>query len=126
MVTVIVGSKIAGYQSVVVTTNADVDKPRIKTIHMPNKRMNTNPCKPGKPKWANYIKGAKTKTQISVEIIIPCIILGVIVNYIGEAPTFQAVIVTSVPTGGGLSSSASLEVATYTFLDALRGPNDVL
>lgn len=49
-----------------------------------------------------------------------------IVNYFGEAPAFQAVITSSVPTGGGLSSSASLEVATYTFLDALSGLKDVM
>ena len=36
-------------------------------------------------------------------------------------PSFDAVIVTSVPLGGGVSSSASLEVATYTFLEALTG-----
>ena len=30
-------------------------------------------------------------------------------------------IVTSVPLGGGVSSSASLEVATYSFLEALTG-----
>ena len=36
-------------------------------------------------------------------------------------PSFEAVIVTSVPLGGGVSSSASLEVATYTFLEALMG-----
>lgn len=34
-------------------------------------------------------------------------------------PGFDAVVVTSVPLGGGLSSSASLEVATFTFLEAL-------
>ena len=34
-------------------------------------------------------------------------------------PGFSAVVVSSVPLGGGLSSSASLEVATYTFLQQL-------
>ncbi|KAF2897693.1 hypothetical protein ILUMI_08487 [Ignelater luminosus] len=107
LVTVIVGSKIPGYESVVITTNKDVDFPRKTTIEMPDKRALIYYCKPGKPKWANYIKG-------------------VVVNYIGEPPTFQAVIISSVPTGGGVSSSASLEVATYTFFDALTGPNNVL
>ena len=36
-------------------------------------------------------------------------------------PGFKAVIVTSVPIGGGVSSSASLEVAMYTFLEELTG-----
>lgn len=44
-----------------------------------------------------------------------------IANYLGDTPAFEAVIVTSVPIGGGLSSSASLEIATYAFLDALNG-----
>lgn len=35
-------------------------------------------------------------------------------------PGFRAVIASSVPLGGGLSSSASLEVAVYTFLQQLR------
>lgn len=34
-------------------------------------------------------------------------------------PSFDAVIVTSVPVGAGLSSSASLEVATFSLLEAL-------
>ncbi|KAL0122514.1 hypothetical protein PUN28_007312 [Cardiocondyla obscurior] len=56
--------------------------------------------KPGEPKWANYVKGC-------------------ISNFICDAPAFDAVIVSSVPAGAGLSSSAALEVATYTFLEAL-------
>lgn len=107
LATVIVGSKIQGYESVVMTTSKHVDSPRRAIIEMPDKRALICICKPGKPKWANYIKG-------------------VIVNYIGNAPTFQAVVCSSVPVGSGLSSSASLEVATYTFFDALNGPNNVL
>lgn len=54
------------------------------------------------------------------------IISGVIAHYIGDIPpAFQAVIHTSVPIGGGLSSSASLEVATYIFLDVLTGNKSV-
>jgi len=34
-------------------------------------------------------------------------------------PSFDVVINTSVPVGGGLSSSAALEVAVFTFLEAL-------
>jgi galactokinase len=58
---------------------------------------------PGSPKWANYVKG-------------------VIEHFPAETvPGFDAAIVTTVPLGGGLSSSASLEVATATFLEALTG-----
>lgn len=40
---------------------------------------------------------------------------------LGDVPAFNAVIVSTVPAGAGLSSSAALEVATYTFLEALSG-----
>ena len=44
----------------------------------------------------------------------------------GSVVPFEAVVVSSVPLGGGVSSSASLEVATYTFLDVLTsGGTDV-
>lgn len=39
----------------------------------------------------------------------------------GKAPLgFNAVIVSSIPVGAGLSSSAALEVATLTFLEQLN------
>lgn len=41
----------------------------------------------------------------------------------GTLNPFDAVIISSVPLGGGLSSSAALEVATYLFLDQLDGNN---
>lgn len=49
---------------------------------------------------------------------------GVIAQYVNAGysiPPFDAAIVGNVPLGGGLSSSASLEVATATFLDGLLG-----
>lgn len=42
---------------------------------------------------------------------------GVICNYGFPVPGFDAVINTNVPIGGGLSSSAALEVATLKFLE---------
>ena len=39
----------------------------------------------------------------------------------GTGSAFNAVVHSSVPLGGGLSSSAALEVATHTFLEALEG-----
>lgn len=42
-----------------------------------------------------------------------------VTNISGDVPAFNAVIVSTVPAGAGLSSSAALEVATYTFLEAL-------
>ncbi len=57
------------------------------------------------PKWANYV-------------------LGVLAHFLDRAKpekkqAFQVLIATSVPIGGGLSSSASLEVAMCTFLESL-------
>lgn len=54
------------------------------------------------PKWGHYIKG-------------------VMKNYYGRLHAFKAVIVSSVPMGGGLSSSAALEVSAYMFFDELNG-----
>lgn len=95
----ILGRKVEGPTSTVITLNKDADEPKKVTIE----KLIT----PGTPKWANYVKG-------------------VVANYIGKPPSFEAVVISSVPTGGGLSSSASLEVAMYTFLDALVGPSSVM
>ncbi|RZC38126.1 galactokinase-like, partial [Asbolus verrucosus] len=108
LVTVVVGKKIKGEMSTVITTNPDVDPPNKTTIEMPNKNALVKTITPGPPKWSNYVKG-------------------VISNYIGGTPpAFNAVIASTIPTGGGLSSSAALEVATYMFLDALMGPNAIM
>lgn len=56
----------------------------------------------GEPFWCNYIKGVLA--QFDVEI-----------------PAFDMAISTTVPIGGGLSSSAALEVAVYTFVQQLLG-----
>ena len=42
-------------------------------------------------------------------------------RFTGTGNAFNAVVHSSVPIGGGLSSSAALEVATHTFLEALEG-----
>ncbi|KAJ8730351.1 hypothetical protein PYW07_017389 [Mythimna separata] len=60
------------------------------------------PLKPGPPAWANYVKG-------------------VVANFPGGVSGFDAVIVTDVPMGSGLSSSAAIEVASFTLLEALTG-----
>lgn len=99
LVTVIVGRKSDGNVCRLATCAQGVDEPHVITfpVHTPD-----SPLVPGKPSWANYVKG-------------------VIANFPGPIPAFDAVIATSVPLGGGLSSSASLEVATYTFLEQLTG-----
>lgn len=99
LVTIIVGRKVNSDISTVVTTNPYIVSKRAEI---------TRPLMPGEPKWANYVRG-------------------VMANYLGTVPpNFEAVIATTVPTGGGLSSSASLAVATYTFLDGISNPSHVM
>ncbi|MES1204368.1 MAG: galactokinase [Pseudomonadota bacterium] len=61
--------------------------------------------RPGEPTWANYVRGVVSGFQKR-----------------DLAPAnIDAVIVSDVPLGGGLSSSAALEVATATLLEAATG-----
>jgi len=53
--------------------------------------------------WENYVKG----------------VVAVLLEKGYKVPGFNAVIASNVPTGGGLSSSAALEVATATFIESL-------
>jgi galactokinase len=58
---------------------------------------------PGAPRWANYVKG----------VIAGCLATGL------DPGPFDALVDSTVPLGGGLSSSAALEVATATLVEAL-------
>nr|XP_057917721.1 galactokinase [Doryrhamphus excisus] len=99
LVTVVVGSPSINGDTVVVTASEHADEPRRVDLSLPNEGSTSSPC------WANYVRG-------------------VIHHYRARpVPGFRAVVVSSVPLGGGLSSSASLEVAFYTFLQQLR-PDD--
>ncbi|XP_049950782.1 galactokinase-like isoform X1 [Schistocerca serialis cubense] len=98
LVTVVVGSKNNTDTCHVLTTNQQCDAPKETDFLIPSKQS----LQPGSPKWANYVKG-------------------VVQNFKGAVPGFNAVISSSVPLGGGVSSSAALEVGVYTFLEALTG-----
>ncbi|XP_076472479.1 galactokinase-like [Babylonia areolata] len=95
MVTILVGKKTDSGTCRVQTLAEGVDEPNY--TEFPSKSPTA-----GTPKWANYVKG-------------------VVANFPGEVPGFDATIVSSVPLGGGVSSSASLEVATFTFLEQVTG-----
>jgi len=96
-VTLIVGCKEDDDKITIVTSSNDVTEDREVQFSCSASLV------PSEPKWANYVKG-------------------VIHNFkIATVPGFSALIISSVPLGGGVSSSASLEVATYTFLEALTG-----
>ncbi|KAL8578288.1 hypothetical protein ACOMHN_005679 [Nucella lapillus] len=95
MVTVVVGKKTDSGTCRVQTLAEGADEPTY--TEFPSKSPSA-----GSPKWANYVKG-------------------VVANFPGDVPSFDATIISSVPLGGGVSSSASLEVATFTFLEQLTG-----
>lgn len=99
LVTVLVGRQTKSGLCRVKTLTDHADRPLQVEFKPPSP---STPLKPTTPSWANYIKG-------------------VVANFPGVISGFDVVITTSVPLGGGLSSSASLEVATYTFLEAITG-----
>lgn len=97
MVTVVVGNKVVSGNECSVCTLSDA------VGDVTKMSFSADDLKPGKPEWCNYVKG-------------------VVANFpVKSIPGFNAVIISSVPLGGGLSSSASLEVAVYTFLETLTG-----
>ncbi|XP_015501081.1 galactokinase [Parus major] len=96
--TVLVGSPTQDGTISIITTSAEADEPHRVQFPAPGPG---NSLSPGLPRWANYVKG-------------------VIQHYRGgPVPGFSAVMASDIPLGGGLSSSAALEVATYTFLQQL-------
>ncbi|GFR57995.1 galactokinase-like [Elysia marginata] len=97
MVTLVVGSPTTSGTCRVETLAAGTDNPRYTEFPIGD-------LKKGAPKWCNYVKG-------------------VAAQMIGTVPSFDAVVVSSVPLGGGVSSSAALEVATYKFLEQMEGVN---
>ncbi|NXP62431.1 GALK1 Galactokinase, partial [Chloropsis cyanopogon] len=96
--TVLVGSPTQDETISIITTSAEADEPHRVQFLAPRPGSSLSP---GLPRWANYVKG-------------------VIQHYRGgPVPGFTAVMASDIPLGGGLSSSAALEVATYTFLQQL-------
>jgi galactokinase len=60
---------------------------------------------PGRPQWANYVRG----------VVKACLDRGL------DPGGFDALVHSTVPLGGGLSSSAALEVATATLIETMVG-----
>ncbi|XP_057330241.1 galactokinase-like [Microplitis mediator] len=98
MVTIIVGKVNGNKNCTIVSTSKSITT----TSKLEFDVSDRSKIAPGEPKWANYVKGC-------------------IAYFPADVPGFNAVIVSTVPMGSGLSSSAALEVATYTFLEALTG-----
>eukprot|EP00090_Calanus_glacialis_P046365 TRINITY_DN9080_c0_g1_i11.p1 TRINITY_DN9080_c0_g1~~TRINITY_DN9080_c0_g1_i11.p1 ORF type:complete len:337 (-),score=104.11 TRINITY_DN9080_c0_g1_i11:146-1156(-) len=95
LVTVVVGAAAKEGAECMVTSAAA-------TGEMMSAQFALDTTQPGEPAWANYFKGVVHHFHAAKSL-----------------PPFNAVIVGSVPLGGGVSSSASVEVATYTFLEEL-------
>uniref|UniRef100_A0A663LMD0 Galactokinase 1 n=1 Tax=Athene cunicularia TaxID=194338 RepID=A0A663LMD0_ATHCN len=68
---------------------------------------------PHLPAAARFLDGQPPALQGLMAPLLPFLPTG------GPVPGFNAVIASDIPLGGGLSSSAALEVATYTFLQQL-------
>lgn len=63
------------------------------------------------PLWSRYVRGVLAELAAAATPVM------------ADTPTFAAAIAGDVPLGGGMSSSAALEVATATFAAALGGPS---
>ena len=63
------------------------------------------PVTKGQPKWANYIRGVIAGFQRRGQ----------------QIPALEVAMISTVPLGGGLSSSAALEVCTATLIEAATG-----
>ena len=92
--TVVVGSLTEGGVSKIISLN--VEKSEATCSFTLDEKLSK-----GHPLWANYVKG--TAKQYLGEV--------------GAGASFNAVVVSNVPIGSGLSSSASLEVAIATLIE---------
>ncbi|XP_063695773.1 galactokinase-like [Culicoides brevitarsis] len=96
MVTFVIGKPNGTDECEIVTCCEGADEPKRVRFKIYN-------LAPAFPKWANYMKG--------------------VIHHYGYPlqQGFNAVVITNVPIGGGLSSSAALEVATLKFMEAATG-----
>lgn len=121
MVTVVVGSLNGLPICRIETDLKGADEPKYVEFDAP--ALASTPIQPGTPKWANYVKGVAACFHGNSAV--QCAILYSIFNWLtllypGPVKGFDAVIVSAVPAGSGLSSSAALEVAVYTLLEELN------
>ncbi|XP_011178933.2 galactokinase [Zeugodacus cucurbitae] len=101
MVTLVVGGRRTDNKASVFTHCGGCDDPK-------QVEFSLLELKPELPKWANYVKGVIHNFAVETKLE-------------GQLPGFNAVFASNVPVGGGLSSSAAVEVATLTFMEELTG-----
>ncbi|KAK9502483.1 hypothetical protein O3M35_011255 [Rhynocoris fuscipes] len=95
--TIIAGAKNGSSQVHIVSTSSQIGEKNFVIFNLPERgKVEKEPIK-----WVNYVKG----------------VIAFFEGVVTEG--FNAVVVSSVPVGGGLSSSAALEVSTYVFLEAI-------
>lgn len=106
LVTVIVGAKRPPADKCRLITAADVSEKKEEEFPVPEypseSDIASETLMPRPVRWSAYFKGVVA-----------------LMNKDGKVPPFDALIVTCVPLGGGLSSSAALEVATCFFIEEL-------
>ena len=103
--TVIVGQKCEGAECKIVSTAKKVKDEAFQEFPVP-KHPGDSPheVSTDDPTWIKYVKGVVA-----------------LMNKDGDVPSFEAVITSCVPLGGGVSSSAALEVAMGIFVEQLLG-----
>jgi len=95
------------HRAVIVADTSDAPDARLVSTALPGAaRLPVTADTPtGEPAWANYVRG----------VVAGCVQRGL------NPGAFDAAIDSTVPTGGGLSSSAALEVAAATLIEAIAG-----
>lgn len=102
MMTVVVGRVSASSVCRVISTAVSEEDAAQEFPVPPHPGEGTNVVTMDVPLWIKYVKGVVA-----------------LMNQNGDVPAFDAVITSCVPLGGGVSSSASLEVAVGMFVQQL-------
>ncbi|UYV80603.1 GALK1 [Cordylochernes scorpioides] len=122
MATLVVGSRLEQGPCRIKTICPHADEPHTLSLTIPPQKYM---LPKGKPHWLNYVKGVMANFNdgmwYDASYIYVCHKPWFTTSGCVPGPLypFSCVIVTSLPVGAGLSSSASLEASVHMFLDAL-------
>ncbi|MEX2544583.1 MAG: galactokinase [Phycisphaeraceae bacterium] len=95
-------------QAIILASPRDDDTVRVRSTNVAGEAsfQLTPGITPGEPAWGNYVRG---------------VVAGYLQKGIDPGTGFDALVDSTVPTGGGLSSSAALEVSTATLIETMAG-----